>query len=510
MKNQNRGNATGSGEARGMVYALGGGDFDQDPDVVTSTFLINNRYASILFDIGADRSFVLTAFSSLINIAPSALDTMYDVELADRKIIRVDTIIRGCTLNLLNHPFNIDLMPVELGSFKVIISDRIDGRSESRLNIISCTKTQKYLQKGCYVFLVHITEKKTKDKSEEKLTQNSVKFELREKDEAAFQLLKQKLCSAPILALPEGSKNFIVYCDASHKAEAMKEENVKEENLHGMNKEFETHPDGTLCIEKRSWLPRLGGLVDLIIHESHKSKYSIHPGSDKMYHDLNKLYWWPNMKAKIATYIPQWKWEKITKDFIMKLPKTSSGYDIIWVNIDRLTKSAHFLPIKETDTFERLMRLYLKEVVSRHGVLDNHLPLVEFSYNNSYYTRIKAALFEALYGRKCRSPVCWAEVGDKVMLKVLPWKGVIHFGKQGKLNPSTFHLSNLKKCLSDESLVIKLVEIQIDDKLHFVKEPVEIMDREIKRVKQSDIPIVKVRWNSIIGLEFTGEREDQL
>ncbi|GJT89173.1 reverse transcriptase domain-containing protein [Tanacetum coccineum] len=190
MKNQNRGNATGSGEARGRVYALGGGDFDQDPDVVTSTFLINNRYASILFDTGADRSFVLTAFSSLINIAPSALDTKYDVELADRKIIRVDTIIRGCTLNLLNHTFNIDLMPVELGSFKVIISmdwlskyhavivcdEKIvripygvqGDRSESRLNIISCTKTHKYLQKGCHVFLAHITEKKTKDKSEEK------------------------------------------------------------------------------------------------------------------------------------------------------------------------------------------------------------------------------------------------------------------------------------------------------------------------------------------------------
>ncbi|GKD85340.1 putative reverse transcriptase domain-containing protein [Tanacetum coccineum] len=200
---------------------------------------------------------------------------------------------------------------------------------------------------------------------------------------------------------------------------------------------------------------------------------------------------------------------------------------------------------------------------------DKHLPLVEFSYNNSYHTSIKAAPFEVLYGRKCRSPVCWAEVGDvqltgpkivhettekiiqikskiqaardrqksytdvrrkpldfqvgdKVMLKVLPWKGVIRFGKRGKLNPryiepfkvlekvrpvsyklelpqqlsklhSTFHVSNLKKCLSDESLVIPLDEIHIDDKLHFVEEPVEIMDREVKRLKQSRIPIIKVR-----------------
>ncbi|GJU43970.1 hypothetical protein Tco_1201236, partial [Tanacetum coccineum] len=135
-----------------------------------------------------------------------------------------------------------------------------------------------------------------------------------------------------------------------------------------------------------------------------------------------------------------------------------------------------------------------------------------------YHTSIKATPFEALYGRKCRSPVCWAEplkfqVGDKVMLKVSPKKGVIRFGKGGKLNPrvhSTFHVSNLKKCLSDESLVIPLDEIHIDDKLHFIEEPVEIMDSEVKRLKQSRIPIIKVRWNSRRDPEFTWEREDQL
>ncbi|GJW04916.1 putative reverse transcriptase domain-containing protein [Tanacetum coccineum] len=271
---------------------------------------------------------------------------------------------------------------------------------------------------------------------------------------------------------------------------------------------------------------------------------------------------------------------------------------------------------------EKLMRLYFKEVVSRHGVpvsiifdrdgrftsqfwqsfqkvlgtrldmstayhpqtdgqsertiqtledmlracvldfgngWDRHLPLVEFSYNISYHTSIKAAPFKTLYGRKCHSLVCWAEVGDvqitspeiihetiekivqiksiiqaahdrhksyfdvrckplefqvgdKVMLKVSLWKGVIRFGKQGKLNPrvySTFHVSNLKKCLSDESLMILLDEIHIDHKLHFVEEPVEIMDREVKRLKQSHIPIIKVRWNSKRGPEFTWEREDQ-
>ncbi|GJT94233.1 putative reverse transcriptase domain-containing protein [Tanacetum coccineum] len=215
---------------------------------------------------------------------------------------------------------------------------------------------------------------------------------------------------------------------------------------------------------------------------------------------------------------------------------------------------------------------------------DRHLPLVEFSYNNSYHASIKAAPFEALYGRKCRSPVCWSEVGDSqltgpemvrettekivqiknrlltarsrqksyadvrrkpmefqvgdmVMLKVSPWKGVIRFGKRGKLSPryigpfkiierigpvayklelpdklrgihNTFHVSNLKKCLADENLVIPLEEIQLDDKLHFIEEPVEIMDREVKQLKQSRIPIVKVRWNSRRGPEYTWERED--
>ncbi|GJW67093.1 putative reverse transcriptase domain-containing protein, partial [Tanacetum coccineum] len=137
-----------------------------------------------------------------------------------------------------------------------------------------------------------------------KLTQKNVKFEWEEKEEAAFQPLKQKLCSAPILALPKGTENFVVYCDASHNglAEATKEENVLEENLCGMNKEFETRPDGNLCIKNRSWLPYFGDLRCLIINESHKSKYSIHPGSDKMYHNLKKQYWWPNMKVDIATY----------------------------------------------------------------------------------------------------------------------------------------------------------------------------------------------------------------
>ncbi|GJZ69229.1 putative reverse transcriptase domain-containing protein [Tanacetum coccineum] len=380
-----------------------------------------------------------------------------------------------------------------------------------------------------------------------------------------------------------------------------------------MDKSFEIRPDETRCIKNRSWLPLSGSLRDLIMHESHKSKYSIHPGSDKMYHNLKKLYWWPNMKAIIAEYvgkcltcfrvkaecqkpsgllvqpkIPMWKWERITMDFVTKLPKTSNGHDTIWVIIDRLTKSTHFIPTRVTDSMETLTRLYIKEIVSRHGMpisiisdrdshftsrfwkslqndldfgkgWDKHLPLIEFSYNNSYHASIKAAPFKALYGRKCRSPVCWAEVGDvqlmgpeiihettekivqirqrlqaardrqrsyanvrrkplefqigdHVMLKVSPRKVAYKLELPEELSNihNTFHVSNLKKCLSDESLIIPMKELQLNDKLNFVEELVEIMDREIKQLKRSRIAIVKVRWNSKTGPKFTWERKDEI
>ncbi|GJT88048.1 putative reverse transcriptase domain-containing protein [Tanacetum coccineum] len=237
--------------------------------------------------------------------------------------------------------------------------------------------------------------------------------------------------------------------------------------------------------------------------------------------------------------IPMWKWERITMDFVTKLPKTSNGHDTIWVIVDRLTKSAHFIPTRETDSMETLTRLYIKEIVSRHGVpisiisdrnnhftsrfwqslqsalgtqldmstayhpktdgqsertiqtledmlracvidfgkgWERHLPLVKFSYNNSYHASIKASPFEALYGRKCRSPVCWDKVGD-ILRRLGPVAYKLELPEELKNVHNTFHVSNLKKCLSDKSIVIPIKELQLDEKLNLVEEPVEVMDR---------------------------------
>ncbi|GJW45721.1 putative reverse transcriptase domain-containing protein [Tanacetum coccineum] len=317
--------------------------------------------------------------------------------------------------------------------------------------------------------------------------------------------------------------------------------------------------------------------------------------------------------------------EGIAMDFVTKLPRTSSGHDIIWVIVDRLTKPAHFLPMRDDYKMDRLARLYLNEIVARHGVpisiisdrdirftsrfwqsmqealgtrldmsiayhpqtdgqsertiqtledmlracvldfegsWDVHLPLVEFSYNNSYHASVRCASFEALYGRKCRSPIMWAEVGegqligpelvqettekishikerlkaardrqksyvdkrrkplefsvgDYILLKVSPWKGVVCFGKKGKLAPRIVGPFEIVEKVGPVAYRLDLPEelngdeIRVDAKLNYVEEPVEILEREFKKLNRSRIAIVKVRWNSKRGPEFTGERKDQ-
>ena len=175
--------------------------------------------------------------------------------------------------------------------------------------------------------------------------------------------------------------------------EALKAENLKEEALHHMEKEFETRVDGARYFKNRVWIPTVDQLRTRIMDEAHQTKYSIHPGADKMYKGLKEHYWWPGMKKDVAIYvskcltcarikvehqkpsgllqqpeIPEWKWEQISMDFITKLPRTRKGHDSIWVIVDRLTKSAYFLPIREDFGIDRLAQLYVNEIVMRHGV----------------------------------------------------------------------------------------------------------------------------------------------
>ncbi|GJT09083.1 putative reverse transcriptase domain-containing protein [Tanacetum coccineum] len=655
------------GNVSGRAYVIKDAD-KQGPNVVTGTFLLNNRYAYVLFDLGSDKSFVNTRFSHLIDINPDKLDVSYEVEFADGKVVSTNTVLRGCTLDLVNHLFEINLMPIELGMFDVIIGmdwlaehDAIivygkkvvfipcgnmtliveGDKGPSRLKIISCIKARKYIERGCQMFVAHVTEKKSKEKRLEdvpvirdfpevfpddlpglppsrkvefridlvpgaapvvrvpyrlasskikelsvqlqellekgfihlssspwgapmlfikkkdgsfqmssslsvyskinlrsgyhqlhikeedipitafrtryghfefqvmpfgltnapavfmdlmnrvckpyldkfvivfiddiliysknkkehgehlkiilellkkeqlyakfskcdfwldsvqflghpltKLTQKDKKYEWGKEEEEAFQTLKQKLCSAPILALPEGTEDFVVYCDASLKGfgayhpgkvnvvadalsqkerikplrvralvmivhnnlpkqilgaqkEAMKRKNVRAEKLGWLIKQiFEYCLDGIRCFGKR------------------------------------QLYWWPNMKADIATYvskcltcikvkaehqrplgllqqpeIPVWKWERITMDFVYGLPRMPSGYDLIWVIVDRLTN--HFLPIKKMDSMEKLTQLYLKEVVCSHGV---HISIIS-DRDSPFTSRFWRSLQKAL------------------------------------------------------------------------------------------------------------------
>ncbi|GKC86540.1 hypothetical protein Tco_1147189 [Tanacetum coccineum] len=508
-----------------------------------------------------------------------------------------------------------------------------------------------------------------------------VAFEWGDKQEVAFQTLKNKLCSAPILALPQGAENFIVYCDASHKglgAVLMQNEKViayasRQLKIHEKN--YTTHDlelgalvfalkiwrhylyrtkctvftdhkslqhildQKELNMRQRRWLELLSDYdlmtIGLDLPKQILNAQTKAPKLENLKNedvggvgchvmDMKKLYWWPNMKADITTYvskcltyakvkaehqrpsgllvqpeIPQWKWDNITIDFVTKLPKmylkeVVTRYEIpvsiicdrdprfasnFWRSLQKalgtildMSTAYH----SQTDGQSERSTQTLKDML-RACVIDfgngwvRHLPLVEFSYNNSYHASIKATPFEVylynsyhaslkaapsevLYDRKCRSPVCWAEVGevqligpylvqettekviqikqriqaarvdkksyanlkrkpmefqvgDIVMLKVLPLKGVVRFGKRGKLNPR--YVGPFKKCYSDEPLVVPLEGLHVDDKLHFVEEPVEIIDREVKLLKQIHIPIVKVRWNSRRGPEFTWERKDQ-
>nr|GEU77889.1 hypothetical protein [Tanacetum cinerariifolium] len=680
LRCQNRGNKTGGNKVTAKAYAIGEGGTNPNSNVVTGTFLLNNCYDSMLFDLGTDISFLSTTFSALLDVAPSTLDTSYAVELVGGRIFETNIILRGCTLGLLGHPFNIDLMPVELGSFDVIIG--IDWLAKYHALIV-CDEKVVRIPYGDEVYLAQVTSNKAEDKSEEKRLEDvpivrefpkvfpedlpglpparQVEFQIdlvlsaapvfltlgapvlfvKKKDSSfrmcidyrklnkltvknrypflridglfdqlqgsrvyskidlrsgyhqlivceedipktafrtryghyEFQVMsfgvtnastvkflgyvidsevihvdpakikaikdwaspktpteihqflglgavlmqKEKLIAYASHQLKVHEKSYtydlelgaVVFAlkmlrhylyglnlpkqNLSAQSKARKEETFINEDPQGMINKLEPCADRTLCLNNQSWIPCFSDLRDLIMHESHKSKYSIHLGSDKMYPDLKKLYWLPNMKAEIATYvkIPQWKYENITMDFVTKLPKTAAGQDTIWslskalgTRLDMNTTYHRETDGQNERTIQTLEDMLRACVLDFGKGWDKHLPLVEFSYNNSYHTSIKAAPFEALYGRKCRSPICRAKVGDRQ----LTGTKIIH--------------ETTEKIVQIKSRIQAVRDRQ--------KSYADIMDREVKRLKRSCISIVKVRWNSRRGPEFTWEREDQM
>ncbi|GAU51265.1 hypothetical protein TSUD_412520 [Trifolium subterraneum] len=392
--------------------------------------------------------------------------------------------------------------------------------------------------------------------------------------------------------------------------------------------EFTVADDGVIQFGSRICVPNDADLKRSILEEAHKSGFSIHPGSTKMYHDQKKNYWWPNMKTEIAEFvsrcivcqqvkiehqkpagplqpleIPEWKWEHITMDFVTSLPRNQKGEDSIWVIVDRLTKSAHFIAVKSTYKASRYAEIFLEEIVKLHGVplsivsdrdptftshfwrafqkamgtrlrmstsnhpqtdgqyertiqtledmlracvledggnWSKHLHLIEFAYNNSYHASIGMAPYEALYGRKCRTPLCWTEVGDKgvlgldiiqettlkikrrpiefdegdhVFLRVTPKLGLRGMFKTKKLAPrmhDVFHVSRLRKFIPDPFVSVELESIDLKPDLTYQPDPIRIVDRDVKALRNKKILVVKVEWSRAPDGEFTWELEFEM
>ncbi|GKA01415.1 putative reverse transcriptase domain-containing protein [Tanacetum coccineum] len=336
------------------------------------------------------------------------------------------------------------------------------------------------------------------------LTQKSKTFDWGEEHELAFQTLKDKLCNATVLALPDGSEDFVVYCDASgiglgcvlmqrelfsdydyeiryHPGKAnvvadalSRKERVKPKRVRAMNMTLQSSIKDRILATQKEAVSLKGDVRTLIMDEAYKSKYSVHIRVDKMYYDLKDRYWWPRMKKDIAEY------EGIAMDFVTKLPRTGSGHDTIWVIVDRLTKSAYFLPMHEDYKMERLARLYLNEIFARHGV-----PISIISDRDSRFTsRFWQSMQEALGTRV----VCFGKKGKLAPRFVQPFKIIEKVGPMAyrldlpkELNGihDTFHVSNLKKCLANPTLQVPLDEIRVD-KLTFMEDPCEILEREFK------------------------------
>nr|GEU68421.1 putative reverse transcriptase domain-containing protein [Tanacetum cinerariifolium] len=513
----------------GRVFVMGAEEVRQDPNIMMGTFSFSNNYATMLFDSGADYNFVFTTFVPLLDIKPSRLGFSYEIKIASEQLVEIkkEERLREKVKRLMS-------AEAEVPKLRDITIVRNFSEEEHEMHlglILDLLKKEKLHVKfsKCVLWLQEEAPKSPTEvcsflglagyyqrfianfsrtaKSLTILTQKNKKYIRGDEQEVAFKTIKDKLCNAPVLALPNETEEFMVYCDAS------------------------CQRLGCVLMQR--------GKVIAYASSDYDCEIRYHPGKANVVADAGKILAAPNEASEVVNTLAE-----MLRGIDEQMERRSNGalyyMDRIWVP---LTGDVRILIIDEAHVKECvwiLVRLTIHKLMVKASVPSSTskevrmfiFHLVEFSYNNSYHSSVRCVPFEALYGRKCCSPIPWAEVGEgkliraeimqettekisqikdrfkaardrqkryankrrkplefslgyHVLLKVSPWKGVVHLGKKGKLAPSvhdTFHASNLKKCLDDPTLHVPLEEIQVDAKLNYVEEHVEILEREINNL----------------------------
>ncbi|XP_071695869.1 uncharacterized protein [Rutidosis leptorrhynchoides] len=548
-------------------------------DAITGMFLVNSVPARVLFDCGANSSFVSTTFCAKLNVPVRVINEPLSVEVGDGRTVPVTKFVSGITIDIEGSLFPLSEHKADIKCDRKVIYFPVTGgkrvvargdRGGFCCPLLSMMKAQKSLAKGCDSFLAYVIDVK---KEKKVVSDIPVVSEYPEvfpdelsglppiREETAFQTLKSLLCQAPVLALPEGSEDFVVYCDAS---------------LSGL---------GCVLMQRDR----------VIAYASRQLK-----ASEKNYlaHDLEMAAKEMNMRQR--------RWQELIKDYDLdrlKIAQLEALQDehlkselMVKGRVELMNDSRGLKTYRErvwVPLLGGLRDLILNEAhksrLSVHseygGSWDYHLPLIEFAYNNSYYSSIGMPPYEMSYVRKCRTPSCWLEagekqfaspeivqqtaekvaiareklkaardrqkmyadprrrpvtftVGERVYLKVSPWKGVIRFGKRGKLAPryigpfrirqilndqtvvldlppelagihDTFNICYIRKCkVDDESQILPLQDLKVDSSKKLVEEPVRIVNRKVTKLRKKEISMVLVEWKHSLGTNLTWETEE--